>query len=93
MAGHIRQRYEEPVRRRRHGYVDGELLSYTSDRRIFHHRKVDLITLCRVTVTKDGYIGNSVTYSQRTRASDGGRVLKNIYIKNEESKKSRATER
>ena len=38
------------------------------------------------TVTKNGYLGNSTTYSRtELRASNGGRVLKDIEIKNEES--------
>ena len=72
--------------------VDGELLSYTSDSQgYFIIEKVDSDYDYVVTVTKDGYIGNSVTYLRsELRASDGGRVLKNIYIKNEESIKKTA---
>ena len=72
--------------------VDGELLSYTSDSQgYFIIEKVDPDYDYVVTVTKDGYIGNSETYfSSELRASDGGRVLKNIYIKNEESIKKTA---
>lgn len=39
-----------------------------------------------VTVTKEGYLGNSVVYTRgELRGSNGGRVLKDIEIKNEEA--------
>lgn len=65
--------------------VDEEERTYTTDSQgYFLFEKVDPDHDYVVTVSKDGYIGNSVTYSRaELRASDGGRVLKTIYIKDE----------
>ena len=65
--------------------VEEEERIYTTDSQgYFLFEKVDPDHDYVVTVSKDGYIGNSVTYSRaELRASDGGRVLKTIYIKDE----------
>ncbi len=65
--------------------IDGTEREYTTDAQgYFLFEKVDPEHDYVVTVSKDGYIGNSVTYSRaELRESDGGRVLKTIYIKDE----------
>lgn len=56
----------------------------TDEQGYFIFEKVSSDATYTVTVTKDGYVGNSATYTRaELRASDGGRVLKDILIKNE----------
>lgn len=67
--------------------IDNEEKTATTDAQgYFVFEKVSPESTYTVTITKDGYIGNSAEYTRaELRAVDGGRVLKDILLISEES--------